>query len=256
MQALATKVADAEKGEPEGEEESSEAEEPESGEGGAEPGATPTVTLTPTLGLPMVSVSSNTNCRTGPGEVYDYRGALLVGEEALVTGKLADESFWYIENPDAPPPYCWIWGVYATVSGDKSSIAVLTPPPTPTPENTPTETPVPFSFIVSGKALIQCVSHVFVTGVKNTGGAAIESFWISVEHPNEGVTLELQQDFFSSGPSCLYTSIDSIPVGETRYIHVGGFTVPSGTYKVTVKVCSQEGLGGVCEQVYFEVNII
>jgi hypothetical protein len=99
----------------------------------AAPSDTPEPTATATLGPPMLSVSVDTNCRFGPGEVYDYLGAILVGEEELVTGKLADESFWQIENPDAPPPHCWVWGMYASISGDKSGIPILTPPPTPTP---------------------------------------------------------------------------------------------------------------------------
>ena len=48
---------------------------------------TPTVTLTPTPAIPMVSVSLDTNCRTGPGKIYDYLGALLVGEKAEIVGK-------------------------------------------------------------------------------------------------------------------------------------------------------------------------
>ena len=54
---------------------------------------TPTITLTPTLTLtlppsvPMVSVSVDTNCRTGPGVIYDYLTGLSVGEKAEVIGK-------------------------------------------------------------------------------------------------------------------------------------------------------------------------
>jgi hypothetical protein len=110
-------------------EEGTDEDEPEA----AAPSDTPEPTATATLGPPMLSVSVDTNCRFGPGDVYDFLGALLVGEEALVTGKLSDESFWYIENPDAPPPYCWVWGMYASIRGDKSGIPILTPPPTPTP---------------------------------------------------------------------------------------------------------------------------
>jgi hypothetical protein len=45
---------------------------------------TPSSTLTPTESKPMISVSVDTNCRTGPGKIYDWIGALLVGEEAEV----------------------------------------------------------------------------------------------------------------------------------------------------------------------------
>src|SRR5512147_2285250 len=51
------------------------------------PSPTATITLTPTPSVPMVSVSENTNCRTGPSVAYDLVGALLVGEQAVVVGK-------------------------------------------------------------------------------------------------------------------------------------------------------------------------
>src|SRR5690349_14410070 len=52
------------------------------------PAFTPTVTLTPspiftaTAIIPQVSVSVATNCRVGPGKVYDRVGALLAGQVA------------------------------------------------------------------------------------------------------------------------------------------------------------------------------
>ena len=80
----------------------------------------------------MVSVSSNTNCRTGPGTIYDIVGALLVGEEAEVVGKGEWGYYWIIENPDGAGE-CWLWNNYATITGPTDGLAVYTPPPTPTP---------------------------------------------------------------------------------------------------------------------------
>jgi hypothetical protein len=54
---------------------------------------TPTQTLTATLAftptplVPLISVSVPTNCRNGPGKVYDMEGALLVGEFAEEYGR-------------------------------------------------------------------------------------------------------------------------------------------------------------------------
>lgn len=249
MQALATIVAGTL--EPGADEESSAAEEPESSEDEpSEPSATPTITLTPTLGAPMVSVSVDTNCRFGPGEVYEYEGAILVGEQAGVAGKLADESFWYIENPDAPPPYCWIWGAYASVSGDKNGIPILTPPPTPT------ATPEPMNFVASEYAVIQCVDHAFVTKIANTGAVPIESYTITIVHPNENMTLVSTQGFFADDPVCGFAHVDNVPVGGIEFIVAEGFQVPSGLYKVTVKVCTEDGMGGTCKETYFEATII
>lgn len=104
---------------------------------------TPTITPTGTLSIPMVSVSLDTNCRTGPGVVYDYLTALLVGEKAEVIGKYTTvtPNYWVIKKGSYT---CWLWGKYATVEGDISSLPEMVPPPspTPTPTATPTETPI------------------------------------------------------------------------------------------------------------------
>lgn len=94
--------------------------------------ATATITLTPTQEKPMVSVSVDTNCRTGPGKIYDWIGALLVGEKAEVVGRSVDGAYWIIKNPDQAGT-CWLWGNYATVSGPTAALQQYTPPPTPTP---------------------------------------------------------------------------------------------------------------------------
>lgn len=109
---------------------------------------TPTITLTPTStptlppAVPIVSVSVNTNCRTGPGVVYDYLTGLLVGEKAEVVGKYTSvtPTYWIIKKGSIT---CWLYGQYATVEGDTSSLPEMVPPPSPTPvpTDTPTATP-------------------------------------------------------------------------------------------------------------------
>jgi hypothetical protein len=94
--------------------------------------ATATITLTPTLEKPMVRVSVDTNCRTGPGKIYDWIGALLVGEQAEVVGQTLSGEYWIIKNPDLAGT-CWLWANYATVTGPTAALPQFTPPPTPTP---------------------------------------------------------------------------------------------------------------------------
>lgn len=93
---------------------------------------TPTITYTPTSSVPMVSVSADTNCRTGPGQPYDIIGALLVGEQAEVVGAALDGGYWIIMNPDLAGE-CWLWANYATVVGETAGLPISPPPPTPTP---------------------------------------------------------------------------------------------------------------------------
>lgn len=97
-----------------------------------EPTMTPTNTLTPTPEIARVSVSVDTNCRTGPAKIFDWVGALLVGETAEVVGRSSEGDYWIIKNPDGAGN-CWLWGYYASVTGPTTGLVVYTPPPTPTP---------------------------------------------------------------------------------------------------------------------------
>jgi hypothetical protein len=101
---------------------------------------TATLSFTATPSVPMVSVSVNTNCRTGPGTLYDRISALLIGQEAEVVARSADSAYWVIRNPGGSGT-CWLWGFYATVEGPTGNLPVWAPPATPTPEATLTPTP-------------------------------------------------------------------------------------------------------------------
>ena len=103
---------------------------------------TATLAFTATLSVPMVQVSVNTNCRTGPGAIYDLVSALLVSQEAEVVARNADGSYWVIPNPGGAGT-CWLWGFYATVEGPTAGLPVWDAPPTPTPLPTNTPTPTP-----------------------------------------------------------------------------------------------------------------
>ena len=63
---------------------------------------TPTPVFTSTPGIPLISVTVATNCRVGPGKVYDRVGALLVGQVAEVVGRNLNGNYWYIRNPNTP----------------------------------------------------------------------------------------------------------------------------------------------------------
>jgi hypothetical protein len=92
------------------------------------PSITPPPTLVPSV--PMVSVSVNTNCRSGPSRFYDLLGGLRVGETARVVGKSPATNYWIIETPRGSG-VCWLWNGYATVTGDTASLPVVETPPAP-----------------------------------------------------------------------------------------------------------------------------
>ncbi len=88
---------------------------------------------------PEVSVTSMTNCRTGPGNQYDLVFTMNPGMTAQVIGKNTPDNYWIIDNPVGGT--CWLWGQYAQVSGDTSSLPEYPAPPSPTPKATKTPKP-------------------------------------------------------------------------------------------------------------------
>jgi hypothetical protein len=127
----------------------------------APPTATPTITLTSSPSVPMVTVSLDTNCRTGPNKDYDYLGALLIGETAEVVGKNTATNYWIIKNPDGAGT-CWLWGQYATVSGNTSGLQEYAIPATPTPSPTPTlGPPKPPKHLTAAKVCLPLAVPIF-----------------------------------------------------------------------------------------------
>ena len=76
-----------------------------------------------------LTVSQNTNCREGPSQEFNDVGALTPGQTAEVVGKDTVNNYWIIKLPSNPAVTCWLWGQYATVTGDTSQVANV---PTPT----------------------------------------------------------------------------------------------------------------------------
>ena len=97
------------------------------------PTLTPTPTHTSTPMVPTIIVSLDTNCRSGPGKVYDMIGALMVGETTEILARGSVPNYWVVDNPDYPGHECWLWGKYATVSGDTRHLPIRSAAPTPTP---------------------------------------------------------------------------------------------------------------------------
>jgi hypothetical protein len=108
--------------------------------------ASPTPELAaPDAGGPEVTVSADTNCRTGPSTDFEVVLTMHPGASAPVIGKYTPGDYWIISN--ATGGSCWLWGKYATVTGDTGSLpdypAPAAPSAQPTKEKKPTKTPAP-----------------------------------------------------------------------------------------------------------------
>lgn len=205
----------------------------------------PTSTSTPEPGdfePPIVQVSLDTNCRSGPGKAYPYLGGLFIGQESTIHGIDPSGAWYYILNPDIEDSYCWIWGFYAETNGDTEPLPIFTPGPTP---NTVPE------FTAEYWELETCngVWRVEFT-IDNTGPVNLESISVHVldSITDEQTGISEMNSFLGAGGCDLVADEDLLFPGES------GFTIsfdlsadPTNHYSfATIKACTQENLGGNC----------
>ena len=217
------------------------------------PTDTPTITLTPTSAVPQVEVSVNTNCRSGPGDAYDIVGALLKGEKAELIAKDPWDINWYIPNPDRAGAFCWIWGQYASTTGNTVGLPVYTPEPTPTVSSpTPSPTipaqPSAIDFKVTFRELNPkcCIIEYTIT---NTGSVTLESYVIDATFgANNWVTARDNFEDLDAAWNKISVKASLAP-GSSGYGWVGPFqNDPAGqSVSAWVQVCSANGNVGTCK---------
>lgn len=210
------------------------------------PTITPTETLTPTPiftntpATPQISVSVATNCRVGPGRVYDRVGALLVGEVAEVVGRNPTGNYWYIRNPRQANSFCWLWGEYATLTGNIGALPVYTPPPSPTPAPN-------FVAFYDGKET--CTGWWVDIELENTGGVTFRSMSLTVVDTVTNTVLPFEADSFTNRNGCSQLDTrESLPPGATRIVSspVFNYDLTGHRLRATITLCSSLGLNGTC----------
>ena len=207
------------------------------------PSLTPTLTYTLTPAVPMVSVSVNTNCRSGPTTAYDLLGIMMVGEQAEVVGSSTLTDTMIIKLPSDPSITCWLWAQNATVVGDISRLPVIPIPPTPTPV-------VSFDVAFSSMTACNLLTYYLNYKVTNTGAVTWESIQITATDQVTHQTRTLHEDIFRRViVGCAYSSpSQNVEAGETVDAYAPNFNAdPTGhSIEATIRLCSQDGLAGTC----------
>lgn len=202
----------------------------------------PPPSSTPVPSNPIISVSQNTNCRSGPGANYPYRGVLLAGDSALVLAQSTVGSYWYIENPDLPGEGCYLWDEYAALDGDPANLPIYTPEPSPVPA-------LDFALYLNRIAPCNATTYVHLT-VQNTGGTRLMSGHISIVDLDNGEMLHgplINRHPFNFGPLCPPDHGNRLDPGQTAYISADIHPVPSGHFaRATFKGCTGDYAGGDC----------
>lgn len=204
------------------------------------PTLTPTITNTPTPQSASVSVTENTFCRFGPGDVYEALGILNTDQESEIIARDPGGLFWYIVNPDDPNSNCWIWGNYATPEGPTDQLPVYTPPPTPTP-----------SAKIAASYNYVCGSWAFDFEVKNTGGVPLESYTITLKDTVSGNSETTQVNQWPG--ACTGGGPEVLNPGQTlrAYAEFTKNNPLAHKIRATLKACEKDNLGGVCTTTTF-----
>jgi hypothetical protein len=210
----------------------------------------PTSTFTPST--PLITVSTPTNCRVGPGKVYDMVGGLLVGEVAPVYGRDPTGQYWYIRNPDATNGFCWLWGEYATLTGPTYALPVFTPPPTPTPKptSTATKTPPPTAdFDLAYEGLESCSGFWVDVSLHNVGNVTLESVNLTIRDTVTSKVITAISDVFIDNTGCS-SVIEKQKVAPGKAVLQSspkfGYDPTGHKLKAVATLCSLPGLNGVC----------
>ena len=210
-----------------------------------EPTLQPTLDVTATLETPMISVSTDTNCRVGPGAIFQRVGILLVGETAEIVGREPRGEYWYIRNPDGDSDsesaeFCWVWGEYATVTGNTLPLLFLSP-----------AAPPPTSFSAAFEKMETCTTWWVDFKLVNASGVSFKSVNIVVtDTDTDPVTkVSLKANEFTNNDGC------DQPVTTATLIAGASLTVSSPLFpynfsghdlNAKITLCTDTDQGGTC----------
>lgn len=215
------------------------------------PSLTPTITLTPTPEGVSLVVSQDTNCRLGaPYSVFKSVAVIKSGQQVEVIARNPENDSYYVKNPYDANSTCWIYGKFASVSGNTTNLNVATMQPTPTPTFTPTPN---VGFSVSYVKLESCMGDfAFKFFVKNTSSTIWQYEQITGSDSVTGFVINHTSNVFKEWAGCVPGVIQGdLSAGEESYIlnvDPGKLNYdPTGhLINITVKLCSQDGGLGTC----------
>lgn len=189
---------------------------------------------------PRANVLENTNCRSGPGTVYDLRYIALAGETLTVVARSSFSDYVVVLDPSHSGQECWLWTRYVELEGDIDALPLRSPPPTPTPS---------LSFTAAYDFMDGCVGWDPAFVVTNTGTITFKSYAISAYDTVTTTTVSTSVDNFDETNGCpVITAIPELAPGMSGWVHAYSFIYdPTGhALQVTITLCTEPGLGGSC----------
>ncbi|MBA4385458.1 MAG: hypothetical protein C0410_12040 [Anaerolinea sp.] len=212
------------------------------------PSPTPTSAYTATPDKVTVSVSKDTYCRDGIFAKSPFVALMSPGQSYDVLAVNPDKSAYYVVEPKHTFTYCWLWGEFATISGDTANLPVYTPQPLPTPTYTPTVGP---DFTISYLNSQDCSGAYYLRFfIKNNGSKIWQTVQIDIkDNTNASSSSHINTAFVDyNGCTAGITEADLTP-GEGASVAAydnGQLTVNPAGHSVTafITLCQMDSFGG------------
>ena len=212
------------------------------------PSPTPTSAYTATPDKVTLILSKDTYCRNGIFTKSPFVALMTTGQTYDVLAVDPNNEAYYVVEPNHTFTYCWLWGEFATVSGNAANLPVYTPQPLPTPTYTPTVGP-DFTVLYLGKQTCG-TDYYFRFFVKNNGSKIWQTVQINIiDNANLGTSTHSNTAFVDySGCSIASTESDLTP-GEGSNVaayNTGQLTIdPTGhSVSATFILCQTDSFGG------------
>jgi len=210
----------------------------------ATPQPTATSEFTPTPDKITLTLSKDTYCRNGIFAKSPYVALMSAGQTYDVLAIDPNNQAYYVVEPDHTFTYCWVWGEYAKLNGDKDRLPVYTPQPLPTPTYTATVGP---DFSVSYVGQQVCGADYYLRFfIKNTGSKTWEALQINVTDNTKNVTTTYNNTVFVDYLNCVAgVSESDLTPGESSNVAVKVSEDPTGhSMSATIILCQTDASGG------------
>lgn len=209
---------------------------------------TPTSQFTSTPEFASITLTRDTYCRKGTSSSSAAVSLLTAGQSAEVIALNPTRDSYYVVDPLHSNSQCWVWGQYATVTGDMQILPVFTSMPTATATFTPTPA---IDFSVSYVNTENCApNYAFRFLIKNTGKATWQSLQITLTDTVASTSTTHTADTFNSYAGCaLSAAQDDLTPGEEALVlainpgHVA-YNPAGRPFTASVMLCQMNGLGG------------
>lgn len=225
----------------------------------------PTVTLTPTATATLeqtatpekftITLSKDTYCRTGTSAMFPSVMYVTSGTTLEVLARNPTNDSYYVKDPNHNNSYCWIWGEYATASGDQKILPMYTSKPLPT--NTPTPTPAPdFSYEYAGKDT--CGGYYLRFRINNTGKWLWQTVQINLYDNTSAESTVHSNTAFTDYAGCTASfSQDDLTPGEEGIVaayNPGQFVGDPTGHVISVSIQLCQTVNGGCISKSFTVT--